>query len=67
MWLYLTHNIIGGWFLAGMRYALGKTDMVTVWLPLANIVFATSVSLGIGWFLSRKLPTAFEVCCGGRV
>lgn len=67
MWLYLTHNIVGGWFLAGMRYALGKTDMVTVWLPLANIVFATSVSLGIGWFLSRKSPTAFEVCCGGRV
>ena len=67
MWLYLTHNIITGWFLAGMRFVLGKTDVVTVWLPLLNIVFATSVSICVGWFLNRKFPKVFEVCCGGRV
>ena len=66
MWLYLTHNFIAAWFLASMRFVLGKSDCMMVWLPFVNVVVATTLSLLIGKLLRRMSPRTFEVLCGGR-
>lgn len=66
MWLYLTHNLIAAWFLASMRFVLGKSDCMMVWLPFVNVVVATTLSLLIGALLRRISPKTFEVLCGGR-
>ena len=66
MWLYLTHNLIAAWFLAAMRFVLGKSDCMMVWLPFVNVVVATTLSLLLGKLVRRMSPKTFEVLCGGR-
>ena len=66
MWLYLTHNLIAGWFLAAMRFLLGKSDYMMVWLPFVNILFTTTISILFGYWIKRRWPKLFSICCGGR-
>lgn len=66
MWLYLTHNFIAAWFLAVMRFVLGKSDCMMVWLPFVNVVVATTLSLLIGMLVRRISTKTFEILCGGR-
>ena len=53
-------------YLASMRFVLGKSDCMMVWLPFVNVVVATTLSLLIGMLLRRMSPKTFEVLCGGR-
>ena len=66
MWLYLTHSFFASYFLAAMRFLLGKSDCMMVWLPFANILFTTTVSVMSGYWIKRHRPRAFAICCGGR-
>lgn len=66
MWLYLTHSLVAGWFLAAMRFLLGKTDYMMVWLPFVNILFTTTISILFGYWIKRYWPKVFVTCCGGR-
>ena len=66
MWLYLTHSLVAGWFLASMRFLLGKTDNMMVWLPFVNILFTTTISILLGYWIKRCWPRVFASCCGGR-
>lgn len=66
MWVYLFHRLFAAYFLAGMRFVLGKSDAVTVALPFVNLLLTMAVCIGLGYFLHRKCPKVFAVCCGGR-
>ncbi len=66
MWLYLIHSLVAGWFLAAMRFLLGKSDYMMVWLPFVNILFTTTVTILFGYWIKRRWPKLFAVCCGGR-
>ena len=67
MWIYIVHFVIASWFLATMRFSLGKSDAVSVWFPHANITFITFGVIMLGCFMVRKTPKIFAICCGGRV
>ena len=66
MWIYLAHSVVASYFLATFRFLFGKSDMVTIWLPAANVVVTTFVCIVLGYFMLKKCPKLFTVCCGGR-
>lgn len=65
-WVYCCHQIPSGWFIATFLFVLGKHDVATLTIAVANVFFVLLIAFGsVAWF-RRKCPGPCAVLTGGR-
>ena len=65
-WVYCVHSIPGGYVIAGMKGAFGKSDVVNVLTMFVAILSVPLLSYSAASLVKRVAPRAYVVLTGGR-
>ena len=65
-WVYCLHGCLMGYFLAGIPYVLGRTNVVTFSVTMVTPVFVFIVCILLSKITSILFPTIHKILCGGR-
>lgn len=66
-WVYCLHGCLMGYFLAGIPYVLGRTNVVTFSVMLLTPIMVFIICILLNKACSVLFPSVHKLLCGGRV